>query len=328
MKQCLGGIGATCSKPPIQSHTIARRWLRSIARNNHVYIQSHNVFDDEKAARAYLLPLVGINKATAYPIFCSEHDNELFRELEQREFSPTTETAAQLHFRAICREAYTKVGANVLTRTIPVAHNHPRAEELIGFAMGNAAALRDVSIQYHNERHRIAQKTYDHTLQFYTCSFEHSLPFCFVCAFFPEIDFRGQKLADLSDISRTPPALAASCFNDGGRGHLVLTWDRGGEEARAVAQSFHAVPQHQKANAALTMGLEFIENTAFAPHWWEGLGADARKRLHFRLATAGSPLSPIRPPSALLNIEDDAGPSTIRSWKSNDGTFSILRVGS
>jgi hypothetical protein len=325
MRQCLGGLsGTACPAPPIESHTIAKRWLRAIARDNHVYAQSFNIFERNKADAKLGMSLIGINKATTYPIYCGAHDGELFRALEQANFDPDERTAAQLHFRAICREAFTKVGANTLARTLVVEPGTEFHKGFSGFAMGNAAALNDAHKHYHNARERLLHQRYD-SIRYYACTFERPLPFAYVGAFLPEIDFEGKQLADLSDLTRTPPAIGAACFSDAGRGYCVLTWDPAGEEAREIARTFHLVPAPERADAALALGLEFIENVALAPDWWEGLPADHRKRLHKRLTTAGSPFAEMRQPSALLDRDAVLGNTPVQTFKSNDGLFYVLR---
>jgi hypothetical protein len=79
----LTNASGVCGKAAIASHSVARKMLKQIARNGHVYYHSATVQDIRKAGGKPLLKLIGINKASTLPLFCSKHDSEVFAPLEQ-----------------------------------------------------------------------------------------------------------------------------------------------------------------------------------------------------------------------------------------------------
>lgn len=325
MRQCLGGLsGQACTAPTISSHTIAKRWLKQIARRGHVYSQEYNIFNRPKVDPSLGLSLVGVNKATTYQLFCLQHDSELFRGVELTAFEANARSAALLQFRAVCREAFTKVGATTLMRTVSV---DPANKELSEFhrylSIGHEAGLRDAAIHYHHERTRVHEGSFDH-IRFYAANFPCVLPFAFVGAFFPEIDFDGNRLLDLAQLDKTAEALGVACFSDEGRAYLVLTWDKYGQRARQLATSFHKLDNEKKAGAALILGFEFVENVALSPDWWEGLRPSTRSELLHRLRMAGSPWEP-HDDRALCNpplLPTEYSPT---SWRTNEGAIGMLR---
>lgn len=252
-------------------------------------------------------------------MFCAEHDNELFRDLEANSFSPNARAAALLHFRAVCRETLTKLGANVASQTLQF---YPPGEEIEALRIGQQAGLRDASVHYYHELRRLAANDFG-GLRYYICCFERPLPFALVGAFLPEIDFQGNALADLSDFTRTPESVGVACFSDSEYGYCAITWDADGMDARQFAASFHRLASGEKADAALTLGFEFIENVALAPDWWEGLNKSARSRLLQRLLGASS-ASRARAPAALVTRQAVLD-NRVHSWHSNEGLIYVMR---
>lgn len=320
-QQCLGGpFGSKCPHEPIRSHTIAKRWLRQIARSSHVYAPNYNTLDHADEKHRFGLPLLSINKASTHPIFCTEHDSILFRELESSPFVANSRTAGQLHFRAVCREALAKIGAHTASNSI--IYEQPDLETEL-FKIGLGVGLRDVSIHYQRELRRVISGDFNE-IRYLAVSFEKPLPFAYVGAILPEVDFAGNWCHEIEDYSHTPNSLGLSCFSDENGGHVVLTWVIGSQDPLRVAATYRQIPDQLKADAALIAAFEFIENVALSPAWWEGVDLPDRERLLHRLARAGLPNQP-RTKDALI-VRRSILPSFGNViTKSNEGVLNILR---
>ena len=74
-----------CSNPAINSHLLQRHGvLDNITENNHTYeVRPGDIMQwDDKIPPLFMFRLVGIQHALSLKIFCSEHDNGLFYDIE------------------------------------------------------------------------------------------------------------------------------------------------------------------------------------------------------------------------------------------------------
>jgi hypothetical protein len=104
-----------CSHKPIRSHVIAESILEQIA-DNEAKVLTWNPSDNDIAVgtmqgheweQVYKKPIrVGIRQETTYPIFCHEHDNGIFAELEDHDFSFSRQHVALLAYRALCYKTW------------------------------------------------------------------------------------------------------------------------------------------------------------------------------------------------------------------------------
>lgn len=69
-----------CGKKAIQSHVIQRRILENIADAGHIYLIENHLYDPLKIIRKK-----GISKSFTFSLFCSKHDSEFFKLIEQEQ---------------------------------------------------------------------------------------------------------------------------------------------------------------------------------------------------------------------------------------------------
>ena len=99
-----------CKKKPIGSHVIAESVLKLIADKSKVLtwersdeeilvntIRGHEWDHIHKQPKS-----VGIETEVTYPIFCCQHDNDVFEVLEKPGFSYEPHQVALLAYRALC----------------------------------------------------------------------------------------------------------------------------------------------------------------------------------------------------------------------------------
>lgn len=85
-KKAWNCVECGCNKPAINSHLIQRHGiLDNITQNNHtVEVRAADMMRwDEKTPPLFMFKLVGIQQAISLKIFCSEHDNSLFYDIER-----------------------------------------------------------------------------------------------------------------------------------------------------------------------------------------------------------------------------------------------------
>jgi hypothetical protein len=103
-----------CKNKPIGSHVIAESVLKLLADKSKVLTWERS--DDEIIVNAirrhewdqvYKQPKsVGIETEVTYPIFCCEHDNDVFEALEKPGFSYEPHQVALLAYRALCYKTW------------------------------------------------------------------------------------------------------------------------------------------------------------------------------------------------------------------------------
>src|ERR1700740_1426347 len=104
-KTCLYPLSSgPCVQPVIKAHSISRSAaLSKIARSGHVYQPDSNPFQLQKGGGAIQHRLRGINEATTFTGFCSQHDSSLFKSVDVGDLVLTHEQLFFLHYRALCR---------------------------------------------------------------------------------------------------------------------------------------------------------------------------------------------------------------------------------
>lgn len=110
-KTCLApeSLKSNCSNKIIEAHSIPKKGsLKLIARDGHVYAYKYSFYNVIKN-QGFLEPeLVGINEASTFNGFCSFHDNEFFKNVENENFKERQDQCFSLGYRAAAMELYKK----------------------------------------------------------------------------------------------------------------------------------------------------------------------------------------------------------------------------
>jgi len=327
--KCLIGIGTdkACQNPTVNSHTIAKCWLREIATDGHVLWPLSDPISLEKNGGKLTLKPSGISNASAYPLFCAEHDSKLFKPIENCIFNASAESANLLFFRALTREFYAKANASRALSSIEFdLDGTPNAladmSEFEKFKFSIDIGLQDI-LQYFAPATKRVIENEPANMSYLNTVFDVILPFSYVACISPEFSFSGEPLNNLASLGTHPEIMGISCFNSGGVGHLSFSWIKGTDTCRSFAKSFHALSRTHKAQAALAIGVEYIENIAFSPSWWSGIPLGARKSLLNRLQTSGSPHNE-RHASSLSIDQIPLLDAQVSTSKTNDGALALF----
>jgi hypothetical protein len=100
-----------CSGQIIRAHSLSKRQsLGAVTENGHVFSAIPNterLFHRDDARGQ----LIGINKASTFTGFCGKHDQEIFRELDTKEFDGNASNKTFLvAYGTLCRELFAKRG--------------------------------------------------------------------------------------------------------------------------------------------------------------------------------------------------------------------------
>ena len=199
--------------------------------------------------------------------FCDTHDNSMFKPVEAHTVRLTPESCFLLGFRAISYELFSKRAAlravNItreLDRGKPFWCQCELQQQLHSYEEGTKRGVADcerwkkqydtICIKKRFEEYRCVGVTYSSVLPVVGCG-----------AFIPEYDFAGNPLQMVShgDAPHEHVGLNLTVLN--GRSVLVIGWTEGREgPAALLGRSFGDVPDEEKANVAIQLATEHIEN--------------------------------------------------------------------
>jgi hypothetical protein len=137
----------------------------------------------------------------------------------------------------------------------------------------------------------------------YACAFSDVLPVACCGAFHPEVSFAGERLQVISRGNEAFEHVAISITPLNGKTTLTMGWF-GVHDGPAIrfAQSFMALDDPAKANAAIHLAFEHLENTYITPSWWDQLDEATREKLVERSMTGMGLSGPERTENALVQL--------------------------
>lgn len=275
---------ALCAKEIIRAHTIPRSGgLAKIAEKGHVYsvkAAATAIYENE----GRLIPsLVGVRSASTFGGFCGKHDSEMFRPIEHGTPALDLQTCFLMSFRAISYELFQKKqalqGMDVQRKT---DYGKPFAEQAFiqtsihNYAKGVERGLSDLQAWKDRYDSVFKSQTFGE-FSFFAVQFDKLLPVAACGAFHPEISFRGERLQILSRGTVAFDHVTVTLLPFSGGTAIVFGWlDSESGPAVAFARSFAEIPDDQKANAAVHLAFEHLENTYLNPNWWKNVPEDIR----------------------------------------------------
>jgi hypothetical protein len=266
-----------CSKRIVRAHTVSKSsGLRAISHDGHVYktlVTPDVLFQNKGRPEPQR---VGINRASTFTGFCSIHDQALFSPFENHPFEASQEQVFLLAYRALCYEWYTK---SALVNSIPVFKELDKGMPLqrqadiqnltYAYGLGAQAGLEQTSRYKEKFDEMLLSKRFC-DIQFYCLELDQVPEIVGGGGFNPEFDLNQVQLQDLGDLDIRPDILFFSSFESENRGYICFIWHQGmGPTCRLFIESFMALPNDQKPNAALQTLLSNSENMFLKPEWWE-----------------------------------------------------------
>lgn len=283
---CLAHLadGSPCSKVIIKAHTIPKSSLRHIGQDGHLYSFSRNYLEYHDNGGTAVVGRIGIQRASTQSCFCSKHDNELFKIIEDIEFVGSARQCFMFYYRALCHELFVKQGFGEVQNMLKGldrgrgVYDQHRVQYLAHlFGVGSSKSLNEL---------KNAKKIADGFLRSHSyldvCSLIiqcDNVPNV-MCStiFFPEYDFGGKKLQDILDLSSRMRSVSVTSFASLGKGFVVFVWiKRDSDIILKFVESMLALDRGSIPDAICRLFVEYSENIYFAPAWWERLGGDVKE---------------------------------------------------
>jgi hypothetical protein len=284
----------TCSGRTTNAHTIQKEGgLRAISENGHVVSIKKGAFAIGKNAGQIVPTQEGIASASTFPGFCNAHD-AMFNPTELSTVTLGREVAFLLSYRAIVYEKFLKEAAlrSIEFDRREADKGRPFVEQALiqtrlyaqecatKLGLGDAARCKAAF----DAAYRASPAGFN----FLVVEFASVLPVVSCGAFYPDFDLIGQPLQSLpAEDPLDPIAVNLTVLN--GRSVFSLGWIGSGGSPEAFAASYRSLPDPEKANAAIRLVFEYLENTHCRPSWWNSLPQVIRDGVGASLFTLNAP---------------------------------------
>ncbi|NWO06595.1 MAG: SEC-C domain-containing protein [Alteromonadaceae bacterium] len=285
-----------CSNKIINAHTVSKSsGLLEIADStNHVLGLRISLSNIQKGNGTLLPEKIGVNQASTFKGFCSEHDKQLFSCIEDQPFSAEFEQLFALAYRALCKEIYEKGSNEDIVRLIKESDKgKDMVEQLFSQNLASAYGLGvDTAIK---ELAALKDQFDSHLLGKEKIEFCHFViesdtpcPVAVSSILCPDVDFEGNAIQDLSNLEVVPECVIFNSFSSDGKGYVVFSWLRESE----IIESFVGtlpVEFDLLKNALLRFFFSVSENIYISPEWWGDLTKKKRKSLTDRVMIGVNP---------------------------------------
>ncbi len=304
----------SCSRPFIRAHSIQRkRGLDRIARGGKVYRFSADFSDLIRENGLVTAKLIGINQISTFMGFCSFHDNALFEPIDKYSFEASEDRVALYAYRALTRELW--VRENALSM-IPFFRTLDR-----GRSLAEQQGIQSLLDAYEGGLSNGHDNLLRHKCLYDKCLCEGRFDEFRYVAFvsdnapdvlcsgviYPEYDFQGETLQDLSRADLRRDLLSFSAIATDSGSAYILAWHASSDSAcKRFIGSLASVPEPENeiGEAVMRLILSACENLAVRPDWWEGLPEETRDFVLARFQYIGHPFTPPYPQHLMPNREE------------------------
>jgi len=272
--------GQRCTEP-IDAHSIQKNGgLSLIAQNGKVYVASKNFTDTKQNKGGVSFAKQSVGKVSTFRGFCGKHDNELFEPIDNFALAPTQEQITLYAYRSLCREIFVKENSVTLFQNYSKNHRDNRANLGIYDAMlkGSQFALKNLNA--HKEKYELLLRSKSfgnirsvlfHSLQAPSVVFSGLL--------YPDHDFMGRKLQDLSDHTSDVDLITFSFARMSQGWCFLFAWHVDSTQTCVPLIRSLATVAHEcgaLANSLFRFAVSSCENLAMSPVWWESLTDEQR----------------------------------------------------
>ena len=268
----------------IKSHAIQKKFLRLISdKRNKVYTQHTSLSSSSDIVR---IKKVGINEASTFRGFCSLHDNELFRSIEDYPLQLTEEHVALHSFRGECRQLYFffRLLAFYQNHILPHEGDRSSMYRLLGLLFhlqtgthcwllggGRTGGMIDV----------IRGRRYNDTS--FVALIIDSVPDIMTCtSIVPTVDVRGNGLQDPFG-SKPLHTIGISLLPYGERnGVLLFSWYKKSSINERFMHSLLSLDAEAIPDTIVRFLFHHVKDIYFSPRWWDRQKSDAKDNLSQR----------------------------------------------
>ena len=144
-----------CSEKAINSHLLMRNGiLNYVVEDGHLYELRSDAIEAFKPDKMPIsLKKVGINQAISLPLFCNNHDTELFAEIEREEVN-------YANYRHLALYCYRALLAEIRKKEIELEILRRESKSAVLYTYYGYDGIRNIEIQYENMKKGIQELNY------------------------------------------------------------------------------------------------------------------------------------------------------------------------
>lgn len=293
----------------INAHSVQKgQSLTAIAQDNHVYALADKVESDGEI----LIKKKSIHKFSTFKGFCKYHDNLVFEPIDNYPLEPNPQQATLYAYRSICREVYVKENSfRLLSDQLSTFTEENRTKKFIsdlkkGTENGLTPLLKKKEAFDSVLRNKEFQK-----IRYVVLECENHPNISFSGLFYPEFDFQGRVLQDISELG-ADFSLITFCSAPTKSGWAVIfSWHvKDDYICSTFIDSLKEVLRSGKSlgDAIFRLVIATCENVAYSPQWWDSLCQYKKDQISKYIRFNADPWIPISS-DYLVN-----GLSSIVSW--------------
>ena len=278
-----------CSSRIIKAHTISKSSnLKKIATDGHVYSFKINILDLNKNNGVFPIEKIGINNASIFHGFCSNHDKELFSDIEDKEMIFTDKQIFLLAYRTIANELYLKNASlnhneklSKQRSKIPLARIPLFDQQIRTMAEGTKLAIRDLELIKQMYDYSLINKDFENKMNYYILIIDKVPEIVNSAGWIPIIDFDNNILSELMKKNIKYNTLTVNTIVYKNKGAIVFSWHKNldCEDCLKFIQSLHSINDEYKSSAILKWLFECNENIFWSIKWWDTLNKEIQKIL-------------------------------------------------
>jgi len=314
-----------CSRKIVRAHTVPKQGsLRKIAKNGSVYHIHPDPVATIKYGKKFEPSLIGISRATTFTGFCGYHDQTLFSPIENDKFNNTQEHCFLLFYRALCFELFQKRSFKWLIDNMRDFDSGKSEEDqmmiqefISDLDLGICTGLRDLEKEKSILDNLLMNKEYDN-IKYYILYFEKPLDIMCCGNVYPEVDFNGNQLIDLSEVNIEYNSFSISSFSSDENGIVAIVWL---EDNENIIEKFIGTLHKQKndviSHSILRFMFEFVGNIILNPTWWDELDSSIKSNL---IQRANSGVSFTDERNSLCLLDDGL---RIVNWRVVDRKYNV-----
>ncbi|KLE00155.1 hypothetical protein [Aliarcobacter butzleri] len=269
----------------IKAHSVQKTGLLSkISRNNKVYCLSHNIGDFKKNNGEVVFREEYITKFSTFKGFCKKHDNKLFEPIDNSFFSTENMLHILLYsYRALSRQFFNKENSLNLYKKIleEVRENLGLNKYISAYLYGTEIGYRNLEFHKNIYDNLLKNKSYDE-MRYVSFNSSDNLNVVFSNVLYPEYDFEGNLLQNLSDTSKPFDLISFHSVPTEIGWSFVFTWHKSSDHS--CCHFINSLKNMIKKGESLSdLLFQFTifngENIAFSPDWWESISGENQDKI-------------------------------------------------
>lgn len=284
----------------IKAHSIQNNGVLSeIAREHKVYCLSHNIGDLKKNNGEIILKKEYIKNFSIFRGFCKKHDNKLFEPIDNSLFSSDSKEQIFLYtYRSLSKELFDKENAlNMYLNVLEDVKEHEGLyKHFASLVMGTENGYR--SLKWHKDLYdNLLKKEIYREMRYVSFNSNEKLNVVFSNVLYPEYDFSGELIQDLTDMSKPFDLISFYSSPTKEGWSFVFSWHKSSNyTCFPFVQSLKIMMK--KGESLSDLLFQFVithgENFAFSPDWWESLSKENQQKITKSITHMMNPTDAIR----------------------------------